>query len=78
MLKNSSVKELNSFFLVILLISLLLLIIIIWGGYRILKKAFEPVDKISKTALSIQKSKYWTGKQNGLLYRFDDAVLKKR
>lgn len=56
MLKNSSVKELNSFFLVILLISPLLLIIIIWGGYRILKKAFEPVDKISKTALSIQKS----------------------
>ena len=55
-LKNSSIRELNSFFSVILLISPFLLIIIIWGGYRILKKAFEPVDKISKTALLIQKS----------------------
>ena len=75
MLKNSSIRELNSFFSVILLISPFLLIIIIWGGYRILKKAFEPVDKISKTALSIQKSNDFSKRielndKNDELHRF--------
>ena len=42
--------------LIILILSPLLLAIIVYGGYKIIKKALNPVEKISNIATEIQKN----------------------
>ncbi|WP_026747785.1 HAMP domain-containing sensor histidine kinase [Leptotrichia trevisanii] len=49
-------NEVNRMLLIILISSPLLLLIIIYGGYKIIKKALNPVAKISGTASEIQKN----------------------
>ena len=49
-------NEVNRMLLIILISSPLLLLIIIYGGYKIIKKALNPVSKISNTASEIQKN----------------------
>lgn len=49
-------NEVNRMLLIILISSPLLLLIIIYGGYKIIKKALNPVAKISDTASEIQKN----------------------
>ena len=49
-------NEVNRMLLIILILSPLLLLIIIYGGYKIIKKALNPVAKISDTASEIQKN----------------------
>ena len=53
---NKLSEEVNRMLLTILILSPLLLIIIIYGGYKIIKKALRPVEKISDTATEIQKN----------------------
>ena len=43
--------------LIILILSPLLLAIIVYGGYKIIKKALNPVEKISNIATEIQKNR---------------------
>ncbi|MBD5069125.1 MAG: HAMP domain-containing histidine kinase [Lactobacillus sp.] len=51
--KASLDRELQLFLLAVLIIAPLLVLGIIFGGYRILKKAFIPIDKLTKTAHEI-------------------------
>ena len=53
---NKLTNEVNRMLLIILISSPLLLLIIIYGGYKIIKKALNPVSKISNTASEIQKN----------------------
>ena len=53
---NHLSDEVNKLLLIILILSPLLLLIIVYGGYRIIKKALNPVSKISDTASEIQKN----------------------
>ena len=53
---NHLSDEVNKLLLIILILSPLLLLIIVYGGYRIVKKALNPVAKISDTASEIQKN----------------------
>ena len=53
---NKLTNEVNRMLLIILISSPLLLLIIIYGGYKIIKKALNPVAKISDTASEIQKN----------------------
>lgn len=54
---NRSHNEIYQFLLIILLISPFLFGIIIYGGYKIVKNAFKPVDNISQTALEIREKR---------------------
>ena len=49
-------EEVNKLFLIVIILSPVLLAIIIYGGYKIIKKALDPVAEISNTALEIQKN----------------------
>lgn len=49
-------QETSLLSLIILILTPLLLIIIIYGGYKIIKSFLKPIEKISDTALEIQKS----------------------
>ncbi len=49
-------KELTNVILAIVIISPFMLLIIILGGYKILKRAFKPIDRMILTANSIKKS----------------------
>ena len=53
---NKLTNEVNRMLLIILISSPLLLLIIVYGGYKIIKKALNPVAKISGTASEIQKN----------------------
>ena len=53
---NKLTNEVNRMLLIILISSPLLLLIIVYGGYKIIKKALNPVAKISDTASEIQKN----------------------
>ena len=53
---NKLSDEINRMLLIILILSPLLLVTIIYGGYKIIKKALSPVEKISNTAIEIQKN----------------------
>ena len=53
---NKLTNEVNRMLLIILISSPLLLLIIVYGGYKIIKKALNPVAKISSTASEIQKN----------------------
>lgn len=50
-------NEMYRFLFVILLISPFLFAIVIYGGYKIVKNAFKPVDDISSTALEIRENR---------------------
>lgn len=50
-------SEMYRFLFVILLISPFLFAIVIYGGYKIVKNAFKPVDDISSTALEIRENR---------------------
>ena len=53
---NQLSDEVSKLLIIILILSPLLLLIIVYGGYRIVKKALNPVAKISDTASEIQKN----------------------
>ena len=53
---NKLSDEVNRMLLIILILSPLLLAIIVYGGYKIIKKALNPVEKISNIATEIQKN----------------------
>ncbi|WP_369717237.1 HAMP domain-containing sensor histidine kinase [Leptotrichia sp. HSP-536] len=53
---NKLTNEVNRMLLIILISSPLLLLVIVYGGYKIIKKALNPVTKISDTASEIQKN----------------------
>ena len=53
---NKLTNEVNRMLFIILISSPLLLLIIVYGGYKIIKKALNPVAKISGTASEIQKN----------------------
>ena len=53
---NKLTNEINRMLLIILISSPLLLLVIVYGGYKIIKKALNPVTKISDTASEIQKN----------------------
>ena len=53
---NKLSDEVSKLLIIILISSPLLLLIIICGGYRIVKKALNPIAKISDTASEIQKN----------------------
>ena len=53
---NQLSDEISKLLIIILILSPLLLLIIVYGGYRIVKKALNPVAKISDTASEIQKN----------------------
>lgn len=55
MVKNLISEEIVLFLLVMLIASPFLILLILWGGYRILKRAFIPVDVMSQTALDISR-----------------------
>lgn len=54
--KHHSSKEVSFFLILMLTISPILIIFIVYGGYRIIKRAFIPVSKISTTALQIKEN----------------------
>ncbi|WP_232053361.1 sensor histidine kinase [Leptotrichia shahii] len=53
---NQLSDEVSKLLIIILILSPLLLLIIVYGGYRIVKKALNPIAKISDTASEIQKN----------------------
>ena len=53
---NQLSDEVSKLLIIILILSPLLLLIIVYGGYKIIKKALNPVAKISGTASEIQKN----------------------
>ena len=53
---NKLSEEVKRMLLTMIILSPLLLIVIIYGGYKIIKKALNPVSKISNTASEIQKN----------------------
>ncbi len=56
-LAHKTPKEITFFLTIVLIISPIIILFIVYGGYRIIKKSFEPVAQISSTAASIAESK---------------------
>jgi len=53
---NKLSEEVKRMLLTIIILSPILLLVIVYGGYKIIKKALNPVSKISNTASEIQKN----------------------